>query len=159
MSDQTIPPFLQHLFNLTENKGAMAALKRGVAFSPGAYPPQFPHVLPFVPSGKSDKVFFITASLFGLHPVNTGTGNLGLSLHQLKLKKKSESLDIRFNALLQCRFEDLPNHLRNLFSLLSSEDIPVNFVQLHKDLFHWDHEDRFVQLKWAKTYWRNNDTN
>ncbi|MCF8305602.1 MAG: type I-E CRISPR-associated protein Cse2/CasB [Ignavibacteriales bacterium] len=153
--------FIEYLQSIKDDKGALAALKRGVAYSPGEFPPQYVYIVPWIPPNDYELPYFLTASLFGTHPENTQDGNFGDAFRKLKQVKGSESIDLRFNAILQCRDEDLSYQLRNAVSLLASENIPVNYYELFYSLRHWGSTEKFVQKKWARGYWRfekvNND--
>ena len=70
------------------------------------------------------------------------------------VKERSESLEKRFIALLNCHRDDLPNHLRQAVSLLKSKDVPINWHRLLRDILSWDHETRFVQQQWAGELWQ-----
>ena len=70
------------------------------------------------------------------------------------VKDRSESLEKRFVALLNCHGDDLPNHLRQAVSLLKAKDVAVNWHQLLRDVLYWDHEARFVQQQWAREFWQ-----
>jgi CRISPR system Cascade subunit CasB len=38
-------------------------------------------------------------------------------------------------------------------SLARSNDVPVDWGQLLRDLLHWGNESKFVQHAWARSYW------
>lgn len=86
--------------------------------------------------------------------------SLGTSARLLrgKLGNGQDSLDRRFNALLDSDPRDLFVRLRHLFRLLHSHNIPVNFNRLLTDLQRWSggNPDTFraVRREWAEDYWR-----
>ncbi|MBE2279581.1 MAG: type I-E CRISPR-associated protein Cse2/CasB [Ignavibacteriaceae bacterium] len=151
--------FCNELIKLNDNKAAMAELKRGLAHPPGEYPPQYKYLIPIIPWKTNQYPWFLTASLYGLHPVDTNKGNIGTSFRELKKITQSESIDLRFNSLLQCKLEDLYYHLRNAVSLFSSAGVPVNYKELLKSLLNWENDSRFVQINWAKEFWLREQTN
>ncbi|MBV6512999.1 MAG: CRISPR-associated protein Cse2 [Ignavibacteriaceae bacterium] len=154
--------FCSYLRTLSEDKAAMSALKRGAAHQPGEYPPQFRYIVPFIPEKSSELPYFLTATLFGIHPQDASSGSFGTAFKRIYLDTGSDSIELRFNALLQAREEDLPYHLRNAVSLLASRDISVNYTELFDAIRNWSHPDKFVQKRWAKDFWRPdfaNDTN
>ncbi|MEI7990092.1 MAG: type I-E CRISPR-associated protein Cse2/CasB, partial [Chloroflexota bacterium] len=51
--------------------------------------------------------------------------------------------------------EDLYFYLRQIMSILKSKGIPINWSQLLRDIGYWDHPNRFVQRRWAASFWGN----
>ncbi len=139
------------------NRGALAALRRGLGRPFGEAADMYPIVVPFLPDKiyrKEERIFYLIGALFAWHPSDMKKGNLGDSLKMLAAERgESESLERRFIALLNCHTDDLPGHLRQNVGLLKSGDIPINWIQLFKDILKWDHPDKFVQKRWAKSFW------
>src|SRR5262249_54428628 len=67
--------------------------------------------------------------------------NLGASFAWLGSQVDSKSIEKRFVALLNCHEDDLAEHLRHAIGLLRSKEIPVDWIQLLKDLRNWNHPD------------------
>jgi CRISPR system Cascade subunit CasB len=160
---RAIRPFIESLERLyvNEERGALAALRRGLGRAPGMAMEMHPYVVPFTRdlSRRQEDAFYIVAALFGLYPRESWRGgagekfsNLGASLKLLKKEKDSGGVERRFVALLNCRAEDLPDHLRQFIGLLKANDIPVNWGQLLNDVIRWDY-DEYVQRNWAKAFW------
>jgi CRISPR system Cascade subunit CasB len=156
--------FLQKLANDKNGKkpdrAALARLRRGLGKSPSDATEMHPYIIPFISSESDHRAddYYLVASLFALHQISWLDSdnshlknNLGASF--AKLKDNSDSIEKRFVALLNCRKEDLSNHLRHVVSLLKSKDIAINWLQLLKDLHNWDSDERFVQRYWAKAFW------
>jgi len=59
----------------------------------------------------------------------------------------------RFMALLAADREDIGHHLRSLMGLLRQHDVPVNWLQLLRDLGRWPQPERDVQRRWARSFW------
>jgi len=150
--------FVEYLQSLSdsENRAALAALRRGAGKPPGTAPEMFPYIVPHtqgLPPSIPD-LYYLIASLYALHPVNTHNGNFGTSFRQLALHrspqeptqesaqqketterseksqatgtpKLPESIERRFVALLRAHRDDLPVHLRHAVSLLASSPEPV----------------------------------
>jgi len=152
--------FVAYLQSLAqqENRGALAALRRGSGKPPGAAPEMFPWVVPHLPnlSRRESEAFFLVAALWGLHPSHTDQGNLGTTLRQVaeKAPQGRESTERRFVALLNACREDLPSHLRHVIRLAAAKEVPVNWTQLLADLRAWHWSDRPVQRAWAQEFWR-----
>jgi CRISPR system Cascade subunit CasB len=81
--------------------------------------------------------------------------NLGASFRQLQQKRDNPSLEKRFAALLDAPREALEDHLRQAISLLRSEEIAVNYLQLLRDIHTWECEGRSVQRAWARAFWNS----
>ena len=167
-------PLIRGLVELKErdNRAALAALRRGLGKPAGTAPEMFPYVEPYIPvndyAGRVDAAYLV-ASLFGLHPYDSGQPDefrsrqqrgLGSSLARIRRREGStdedEGVARRFGAALNCDREALPTHLRQLTSLLHarSPDAPIDFTQLYDDIFDWDAPDRRVQRAWAAGFWR-----
>jgi CRISPR system Cascade subunit CasB len=157
--------FLESLNN-NDDRAALAALRRSLSKSPGAAAEAHRYVLPFNPRVREEAAYYLVAGLFARHPAaswrkqedDKKLTNFGASFARLQSKVKRESIEKRFVALLDSHEDDLSEHLRHAVSLLRSEDIPVDWVRLLKDLCHWNHEDRFVQRRWARAFWGGNQT-
>ena len=146
--------FVAHLETLRDrdDRGALAALRRGLGGPPGTSTSMYPHILPWAPPGKrAEDACYIVGSLFALHDEPRGQGNMGKAFSMVK--DQNESLEKRFIALLNCHHDDLPIHLRQAVSLLKAKDVPVDWRQLLYDILYWDHESRFVQHQWARQFW------
>ncbi len=157
---------------------ALAQLRRGLAnpHSPFVYEVLFSEDLapPDAPS-YALTAYVQAASLFGLYVqgltpdklprMPAGLSNyrrhsLGTSgrLLRNKLGNGQESIDRRFNALIDSDPRDLFTRLRHLFRLFHSHDVPVNFRRLLNDLQRWHGSRpdalRKVRRQWAEDYWR-----
>ncbi len=151
--------FVKYLVSLVEreDRGALAALRRGVGKPPGTTPDTFPIMVPR--TADMDRfaadTYFLVGSLFALHPLNCKEGNMGTTFAAIRKPQAEEgdSLEKRFVALLNADAEDLPNHLRHAVSLAASKDVAINWAQLIADLRHWNHLDRFIQRRWAEQFW------
>ena len=154
--------FIGHLEDLAhrQDRGALAALRRGLSASPGYAPESYAHVIPWLPDKRSpvmEAAFFLVAALFALHPESRNPtderrANFGESF--AALRQKSGSMEKRFVALLASPWEDLPEHLRHAVALLKAESVSVDYAQLLEDLIRWNAESRFVQRAWARAFWR-----
>ena len=69
------------------------------------------------------------------------------------VKGDNTALERRFTVLLAAHPDDVGDHLRQAISFLKSQDIPINWHQLLRDLVAWGHPDRFVQQQWARGFW------
>ena len=156
--------FVARLDNLVadEDRGALAALRRGLGRPPGAAPEMYPIVERWLPADSDagrDDPYYTVAALYAFHQAGRPAAaarppaNLGASFALLAQSTQSESIEKRFVALLNCRRDDLHVHLRHAVGLLKSKDIPVDWAQLAADIRAWSWEKRPVQRAWAKAFW------
>lgn len=156
-------PLVSRLFGLKkkEDRAALAALRTGLGYPPGAALAMAPFVEPFlqgIPPGWRQDAHYLVAALFAAHPTAGPAAaerhrNLGHDLRRLSEKTGSESIERRFMALLNTSKDNLPTHLRHAISLLRANDITPDWDQLLKDLQWWPRDDRKIQRAWAKGYW------
>lgn len=159
-------PFIDYLEGLVtrEDRGALAALRRGLGQPPGAVPAMYRYVVPWLPAEArpwQEDVYFLVAALFSLHPQPGGVGNLGASFRQAAAKEPAtpsegeriSPIERRFTVLLASHQDDLPDSLRHAIGYLASKDLPVDWRQLFQDLPRWGDPSRHVQRDWARAYW------
>src|ERR1043166_318223 len=96
------------------------------------------------------------AALRASPPERGGAGiSVGRALARVRDKSGSESIEGRFVALLDAHAEDIGHHLRYAIALLRSNEIPIDWDKLLSDVLAWDHEDRGVQRRWARNFWKD----
>jgi CRISPR system Cascade subunit CasB len=152
----------------TGDRAAFAALRRGLGKPAGEALEMFRVLYSCIPEEQlplrreDERVVFLVASLFALHPLSWSDArrgrwqsNLGASLRQLAEQSASDGPERRVAALLNSDEADLPHHLRGIISLLRSakNPVPVDWVQLVWDLQRWPNADRGVQRRWAMSFW------
>lgn len=160
---QPAQPFIDYLKSLAEsqNRGALAALRRGLGQPPGTAAETFRYVEPWLGERRSaarEGAYYLVASLFAYHPMFTDQGNMGTHMDQARTEGNAGALERRFTILLAAHADDLPNYLRQAISFLKSKDVPVNWNELLWDLQNWDEKRddsrQSVQKKWAGAFWR-----
>lgn len=143
-----------------QDRASLAHLRRGLGRKPGDAMEMYPYVGRFAGEGSGkahERAVFLTAALFAYYPdAPQNAGDLGSSVKQIA--EKSDSIERRFVALLDADAEDLHYYLRQMIGLLKANSVPVNWEQLFKDLRNWSHDDRFVQRKWARSFWGSKET-
>jgi CRISPR system Cascade subunit CasB len=151
--------FIQHLKTLADDRGALAALRRGLGKPPGTTAEMYPYVVPWLPDEAStwlENNYYLVASLFAYHPDSSSAGNMGHHMARTcATDDDKKSTERRFTVLLAADGDDLPNYLRQTISFLKSKDQSVNWDQLFIDLMGWNHESRYVQRRWANAFWGN----
>lgn len=160
--------FIRYLEELARNedRAALAKLRRGLGKNPGEAAETHRYVLRFNPEPWEETAFYLVAGLFAMHPeswplkeADKRLTNFGASFAWMKSKSDSESsIERRFVALLDCHEDDLAEHLRHAVSLLRSKEIPVDWLQLLRDLRNWNQENRRVQRNWARAFWNGSQT-
>lgn len=79
----------------------------------------------------------------------------------LRRIRLTDSLDRRVLALLDIDLDGNGNLLNTKLSRLvrqihsSAERISPDFPQLYEDLLQWDNDNRIIQKKWARVYFKN----
>lgn len=155
-------PFIEYLVELEkrQDRGALAALRRGLQHEPGTCIDMYPYVIPWLQNvkGKWKKnMYYLIASLFAYHPSISHAGNMGDVFRQISQKRgDNKSLEQRFMTLLRCNPEDLPFHMRQIISIAKSENIPIFWHELFFDLMRWPYATDYPPYeKWANSFWKN----
>ncbi|MER3603460.1 MAG: type I-E CRISPR-associated protein Cse2/CasB [Thermus sp.] len=150
--------FIDYLGGLKTTKcwtPARAALRRSLAFDPGAYPPVFPYVEPFIggEDGWRREVLYLVAGLYALKDGEHQPGRT-LALALRELWEKRQSVEGRFLALLDADRDELPFRLRQAAGMVEGG---IDFSALTRDLLDWFHPDRYRQAKWAREFYRKRE--
>jgi len=159
MSTERKHAFVEYLEGLSEDRTALAALRLGLGQPPGYAPSMFPYIVPFVSTKAGrweEEAHYIVASLFGLHPVSTSSGNMGSHFGVLCAKGSDQNpVERRFITLLASHPEDLSFYLRQAVSLLKSKEVAVNWHQLMWDVLYWNNPDQRARVskQWAREFW------
>ena len=158
------PALIEALAGLAQrdDRAALAALRRGLGQDPGALVTMARYVEPYLSPRASrweQDAAYLVAALFASHPQDQATPegalyNLGAAFRLLRDRTGSDSVELRFRALLDADRAGLPVHLRHAVSLLRAHDIPVDWARLLRDLRAWNAADRWVQRAWARAFWR-----
>lgn len=166
--------------NAGEAKGQLAQLRRGIGKSPGELPELWGIFLQTLPEELMSKgcdptraewAIYTALTLFALHQqghsesVNLqGKDNsLGCSARKLvHSDEEEERIRLKLSMAAQSDdMEELAYRLKTLVRLLSAKDIPLDYVDLAKDLFLFQSEkyvDR-IRLKWGQDFYRKIKTN
>jgi CRISPR system Cascade subunit CasB len=151
--------FIEMLEEMSKKESKVrAVLKRSLAFDPGAYPPAFPYVERRL--GEDDgnwkrSVYYLVAGLWAMNwKEGHGAGQyLPSACSALYFaNEKSLSTERRFIGLLDADEEQLPYRIRQMVALL--KEYIIDYDALLKDLISWNHPDKFVQIKWAKVFYK-----
>jgi CRISPR system Cascade subunit CasB len=114
--------------------------------------------LPYTVGERLHEDYFLIATLFPLADNHENAGNFGDSMRRVKLARgggdsgRANSLDRRFEALLDCEREQLGFRLRQAVRLVAASDQTIDWTQFLLDIIGWDHSERRTQLRWARSY-------
>ncbi|MBP8998351.1 MAG: type I-E CRISPR-associated protein Cse2/CasB [Anaerolineaceae bacterium] len=98
-----------------------------------------------------EEIYFLLATLYPLAEGGTEL-DFGASLLKARNLTNSKGLDSRVENLLDADLTQLHFRLRQTIHFLHSCRVRVNWQQLLEDLLQWDHPDRYVQKRWARSY-------
>jgi CRISPR type I-E-associated protein CasB/Cse2 len=112
-------------------------------------------VLPFVSRDprwrdRAEDDALLLARLFALHPE---AGSLQLPEALRRLASASDSVELRFRALLSASREDLGEHLRHAVTLVASHGLAIDWRDLHDAIRYWDHPSDRTRRTWARAFW------
>ncbi len=155
--------FVAHLWR--QDRKGFAELRRSLNEPPGTSVAAIPYVERFSlgEANWTRQMYYLLAGLFCLverplepraTPPEPFGKNLGESMARLYLiNEKSGSTEARFVRLLDADAERLADRLRQTVTLLRSEQVPIGWEVLLTDLRHWRNENRFVQHRWARSFY------
>jgi CRISPR system Cascade subunit CasB len=112
-------------------------------------------VLPFVARHKaspdqSEDDALLVAGLFALYPES---GHTKLPTALRLLSQTSDSVELRFRALLAADRVDLGPHLRHAVGLVASQASALDWRDLHRTVRFWDHPSNSSRRAWARAFW------
>lgn len=162
--DENIRIFVDRLEALSS--GDRAVLKRNagnlLTESRGGAMAVFYRVLPFGIHPNEEELWFIVATSRFLNRykieaiIENSNKDFGWTLIEINKAYKSDSFDMRVRGLLDCRWNEgdgaLAYRLRQMVKLADGKSIPVDWRCLLHDLLNWEHPERWVQKKWARSY-------
>jgi CRISPR system Cascade subunit CasB len=161
--------FVRYLENLVtqRNRQALAELRRGLSGDPGQQLHVYRYVGRFLIGGETgwnEQRFLLVASLFALYQQGAETlakspqAGFGTSFRRLyEATERRPSVERRFLSLIACHTDSLPDHLRHAITLMRSEGVGVDFEQLLSDLSYWNHQEQWVQRRWARQFFRSEE--
>lgn len=156
------------------DRAALGALRRAAGKAPEDADSAHPHVGRYLRpqdfNGDAWQVvcLYVVGTLFALHPPDRWPSgdsagwwdrNLGASFRRKALDGHGsrEGVERRFQWLLASDRSELATRLRHGASLLSSppHPVPIDWLQLLRDLRGWGAEGSQVQARWASAFWRD----
>ena len=143
-----------------EDRGFMADLRRG--FSADLQHKAWPHVAQWCDLTRDrDRAIHVTVMAgFANHPNHAVLGNLGITLRKVAIGQAGmdglRSFEARFRRILTCTtVEEVCRHVAYVIRAAAARDIPVDYVELYKDLAYWSERNGGQQIKvrWAAGFW------
>jgi CRISPR system Cascade subunit CasB len=160
--DELVQKFVANLAKL--DAGDRARLKRNAGSrlheSRGALGLFYKQLLPPGVGRWAEDWYFLVATLYPLEKEDKGPipRNFADSLRRVRNRKNEAGLDRRVERLLDADEQQLPFQLRQAVHFLASNRGRVNWEQLLKDLLGWTHSERYIQRRWAQTYFAKEST-
>lgn len=160
-----VTSFIEYLRDLAEreDRGAFAALRRGLLEPTGIAMSACPYVVRFLPSEPrphQERVFFLVGALFALHPEHAEGVSLGHAFRRINRDtpegqkgRDNASTRARFVALLDAHPDDVAEHVRHAVSLARAKQVGLDWVRTLSDLLAWGSPARWVQRRLANDFW------
>lgn len=146
--EQNAHPLIAALAAAANNKDrAMLAQLRG-SMAEGREALAYPFVARYFGHGRRESDLILVAQLFALHP-SMGPQSLARALRVPR--KSSDSVELRFRALLDADREDLPVHLRHAVSLAKAHKQPIDYQDLLDTIRGWNGPHK--RRAWARDFW------
>jgi len=101
--------------------------------------------------------YFLVATLYPLTGSTSGS-DLGAALRRARTAFNAKGLDRRMEYLLDADSAQLPFRLRQAVRFLASNRVRVDWPLLLRNLLAWNHPDRYVQQRWARSYFAGTTT-
>lgn len=148
-------------------RARLAALRRLLAPPARWGPDEYAAGIPLLPAGlwpSEMERWLLVAGLYALWhqgqgvPSTSRGANFGESMRVLAKEtahgvELSDAVERRFSVLLASEDERLAHYLRQSVGQLASAGVEVDFGRLLDDLRHWGHPERYVQRRWAVSFW------
>lgn len=175
--------YLQAIAEMSEGKGILAELRKGVGKHPGEMPQLFGTVLQDFPedmmsiSGdptKEEWACYIALTMFAWHQQGHDTNSeymhtdmpvsFGDALKKLAVilgdSNSEERMMKRLQALLNANeISDVAQHIRSVIKLFSGNGIKLNYAILATDLYEMQIPERkpAISLKWGQDFYKAKD--
>jgi CRISPR type I-E-associated protein CasB/Cse2 len=161
MTEQQKPtdPLVDRLERLAQREDrATLALLRG-SLQEGRSLDGLRVVLPFLKRGapgaaRAEDDALLLAGLFALHPES---GSLSLASALSIVARDSDSVELRFRALLGAGRQDLPTHLRHAVTLVASRGLAIDWRDLHTKIRFWESNSDRARREWARDFWASDE--
>lgn len=164
MSQTFAENFVKYLQGMADDRGKLATLRKGLIENQAQA--TWPLLSRFINFDRPYQINALQtiAGLFAHHPKHAGSGNFGSLCHQLldtdekqKIAQgESGPISRHFQYALAANGAEIFPRVRRLVLRAKKDAIPVNYIQLIKDLLGWQSsykKDR-IKLAWGKAFWK-----
>lgn len=120
----------------------------------------FYRILPSDIFYREEDIWFTAACIHCLWPADE-KGRMPMQECIAHVKDTSESFEKRFTGLLETLWEEdgyLCKKLERMAKFLKQKGYAVNGAELLPSLMNWNDEEKWVQKRWIRTYWRTEQT-
>ena len=152
--------FVGALRRMRDDRGKMAALRRGLTDNPALHVDAW-QVVASLGGDIGQPIFITVAALFASHPQESNARNFGETCRRIALgdgKEIPDSFQSRFRRLLAAgEIGDVTGQLRSWTRLAASKGVGINYESLLADLWNWPWYADDIRVKWAKSYWQSGD--
>jgi CRISPR system Cascade subunit CasB len=148
--------FLSALQRIKDDRGKMAALRRGL--SEGTQRTAWP-VLASLGMDIENIPALTVAGLFATHPVVSNARSLGQTCRFIATDSGHssdipDSFDKRFRRILACdTVDEVTGQLSAWIRLAKSKGVGVNYADLYNDLYWWSKDADRKRVRWARDFW------
>lgn len=156
--------FVGALRRAGNDRGKMAALKRGLTDNPRLHVDAWP-VIAGLGGDIGNAAYVAIAALYATHPKDeSNLRNFGETCRRIALEDSSDgkvpdSFQARFRRLLACdNVDDVIAQLRSWVRLAASKGVGVNYESLMNDLLWWNRLADRTRVEWAKSFWQSGET-
>jgi CRISPR type I-E-associated protein CasB/Cse2 len=152
--------FVGALRRIREDRGKLAALRRGLTDNPRMHIDAWP-VVAGLGGDIGQPIFVAVGALFASHPLESNARNFGETCRRIAQgdgKEIIESFERRFRRLLACsEVRDVIGQLRSWVRLADSKNVGVNYENLMFDLMLWNKYADEIRVKWARAFWQSGE--
>ena len=154
--------FVGALRRLRDDRGKLAALRRGLTDNPRLHVDAWPVVASLGGEIGADSVFTAVAALYASHPQEDSRArNFGETCRRIAQgdgKEIIESFERRFRRLLACgETTDVVGQLRSWVRLAAGKGTGVNYESLFADLRGWRWYADDIRVQWARSFWQSGE--
>ena len=160
MRRETLEKFVGYIESQKQDRKVMAAFRRAV--NEETEVDSWKYILPwcncpeqFVEKEKDVlKIVAIAYAVLGSDDKQE-YANLGDVFRKLSALFSSESIDVNFKQLIECRSrKELIVKLNRVISLCKSKNVPINLINLGMDVDRWEKYRNEISINWATRYYK-----
>lgn len=152
--------FVGALRRIREDRGKLAALRRGLTDNPRLHVNAWP-VVAGLGGDIGQPVFVAIAALFASYHEESNARNFGETCRRIAQgddKQIADSFERRFRRLLACSdVADVIDQLRSWIRLAASRNVGVNYESLTFDLLLWNKFADDIRVRWACAFWQSGE--